>query len=451
MRNKLILTICLTALLPVAGVWTAQALAEEQARMTISDNGNALMKVVIAAEHTLPEKTAAEELTVYLKKITGADFQIQKESEFKDDSPALYVGQTAYARRNGVGFTRLGDEEWIVKSDKNNIIITGGHPRGTLYGVYHFLEDNLGVRWWTPQTESVPRNSSLTIERLDRSGKPRFAYRDIYLVGGQGAAEFSARSRLSQNIPKYGGQILFGGPGNCHTMYSFLGKSDEVRKLYQNHPDWFPLMDGVRKLDSIHQDGGAQTQLCLSNPELRKFFVERIRGFIKEDKEKAARQGIQPPMFYAIDQNDCYDGFCKCDKCMEIVKREEAISGLALEFTNYIAESLKNETNATFLMMAEHVLEQPPRLMKALPNVGLRLCDTTSNTIYPWTHSDNTRHRANIDGWSKITNRIVIWDYSIHYGGEFAGINLPFPNERTFAPDLQYLAGHKWMWHILRT
>ena len=83
MRNKLILTICLTALLPVAGVWTAQALAEEQARMTISDNGNALMKVVIAAEHTLPEKTAAEELTVYLKKITGADFQFKKSPNSK--------------------------------------------------------------------------------------------------------------------------------------------------------------------------------------------------------------------------------------------------------------------------------------------------------------------------------------------------------------------------------
>ena len=444
MCKKMTMAACLSALLLVAGCLTSQAVTEEPVKINVADSGKALMQVIVSAEQTLPEKTAAEELAGYLKKITGADFSIQKESEFKGDVPAIYVGQTEYARKNGVDFARLGDEEWIVRSDKNNIIISGGRSHGTLYGVYHFLEDDLGIRWWTPQSELVPRTLSLTIGKLDRRGKPVFAYRELYYVGGQDG-DFYARNRLSlgeYSSKNYGAKILFGGPIGCHTLYAFLGKSDEVKKLYQEHPDWFSLIDGVRKLDPSCQNGGAQTQLCLTNPELRKFFVERVRGFIKDDKEKAVKQGIQPPMFYAIDQNDCSDGFCKCDKCLEIVKREGATSGLMLEFTNHVAENLKAETEATFLMMAEHVLEQPPKHMKALPNVGLRLADTTSNMIQPWTHPDNVKHRTNLDGWSKITDKIVIWDYSIHYGGEFSGINFPFPNERTFAPDLRYLAEH---------
>ncbi len=416
---------------------------KEYLKISVADNGKALMKVIVSVGETIPEKTAAKELVTYLKKITGADFLIQKESEFNGDSPALYLGQTEYAKKNGIDFSTFSDEEWMVKTNNDSIIIAGGRPRGTLYGVYHFLEDDLGVRWWTPQAESVPCKSNLVIGKLERRAKPLFAYRDVR-VGGEGRDEFSARNRVSlAYLPIYGSRtLLFGGPNACHTLYPFLGKKEEVKKLYQAHPDWFPLIDGVRKLDPVKQDGAAQTQLCLSNPELRKFFLERVRGFIKEDKEKAIKQGQEPPMFYAIDQNDAFDGFCKCDKCMEISKREEATSGIILDFTNYIAENLKSETDATFLMMAEHVLEKPPKLMKALPNVGIRLCDTTSNMIQAWTAPDNAKHRLNLDGWSKITDKIVVWDYTIHYGGEFSGINLPFPNERTFAPDLRYLVEH---------
>lgn len=403
-------------------------------------DGNKKMTVVTADSPSKPEKTACRELTDYLKKVTGKQFKAVKESEFKEKKPAIYLGWTKFAREHGINFSKLGKEEWIIKTTDGSLILTGGRPRGTLYSVYHFLEDKVGVRWWTPYEEFTPRLGKLEFTDLDLRGKPVFVYRDIYLIPGRKGAAFKSRNRLNVHMPEYGGQILFGGTRNCHTLYAFM---EDIKKAYKEHPEWFPLINGKRKFDSSRPNGGAQTQLCLSSPELRKYFVERIRGFIKADRQKAKKNGLQPPMFYAIDQNDCYDGFCQCEKCMEIIKREGSTSGLMLDFTNYIADKLKDEApGVTFLMLAEHVLETPPKHLKALPNVGVRLCDTTSNMICPWTSPDNQRQRRNIDGWSKVTDKIAIWEYQITYGNNITDINLPLPNTHTFAPDMRYLAEH---------
>ena len=44
---------------------------------------------------------------------------------------------------------------WIILGD-GNIAIAGGRTRGTLYGVYTFLEDYCGARFLTPDNTHVP-------------------------------------------------------------------------------------------------------------------------------------------------------------------------------------------------------------------------------------------------------------------------------------------------------
>ena len=402
--------------------------------------------IVVPEQKDPALKTASEELSGYLKKITGRNHPVIPEQKAEKNRMAIYLGDTAFAAAHGIKSGRFGEEEWLIKSTGKGLIIAGGAPRGTLCGVYHYLEDVLGVHWFTPEAEYVPKRAAIPLSGLDLHGEPRFRYRDIYYVPGPRAAanRFRARNRLNTDCPEFGGRLLFGGPVHCHTMYPVIGTPDELRSLYKSHPEYFPLIDGRRAFDSQRANAAAQTQFCLTNPELRKLWVEKLRAWIRKDRRRAAERKIGLPMFYAIDQNDAYDGFCNCPNCLAVVKKGGAKSALMLDFTNFVARELKDEApGSIFLMMAVHSTETPPNgTVKVEQNVGIRLCDTTSDLLRPWTAEENAHQRINLEKWAKLTDRIAVWDYSIVYHSGLT-TNYPMPTARTYAPDMRFLLKHK--------
>ena len=80
-----------------------------------------------------------------LERITGGEFTIQKENAGSTPS-AIYVGDTAFARRAGVDASTLPSEAWRIKTRDGRLILAGGGTRGTLYATYHFLEDVAGAK-----------------------------------------------------------------------------------------------------------------------------------------------------------------------------------------------------------------------------------------------------------------------------------------------------------------
>ena len=390
---------------------------------------------IIIPENPSPViKTASMELAEYLKKATGQEYPIIVEDGREYES-AIYLGNTQFAGKHGIFCRQYDEEEWVVKSIGANLIISGGVPRGTLYGVYHYLEDVLGVHWFTPFAEYVPKSEKAILSNLNLHGKPLFRYRDIYFVSGprEQANKFRARNRLNTELPQYGGSMIFGSPAHCHTMYPVIGSPDELRRLYKTNPEYFPLINGRRIFDSSRANAAAQTQFCLTNPELRKLWVEKMRSHIRKDKMNAARKGIGAPMFYAIDQNDAYDGFCCCDACEAVVKAGGAKSALLLDFANFAARELKDEApDSIFMMMALHATEQPPNgTIRPEKNVGIRLCDTTSDLLHSWTAEVNSRQRINLEKWAKISDKIAIWDYSIVFK---SGLNTNYPMPTAYIP-----------------
>ena len=43
------------------------------------------------------------------------------------------------------------------------VVFLGGGKRGILYGVYHYIEEKLGVRWWNRQEEYIPARKKLPV------------------------------------------------------------------------------------------------------------------------------------------------------------------------------------------------------------------------------------------------------------------------------------------------
>ena len=400
-----------------------------------------LLTVAVPRDRIPAEKTAARELTEYLGKMTGRRVAVVDEG--KAGKADIHLGATAFAKAQVPGLGAFGKEEWTVLVRDGALVIAGGRPRGTLYAVYHYLEDVAGVHWLTPVSDHVPAHQELPRPAADLRGKPAMPYRDIYDVPGADGQRFLARNRMNVSSTEYGGGKVFGGAGSSHTLYTNLGGPDEIRRLFKEHPDWFPLIDGRRTCHLERADGQSQSQLCLTNPELRRYWVAKLRARIQADRAGCRRTGADCPLYYAIDQNDSYDGFCRCPACREIFEREGSNAGILLDFANYVAAELEGEApDARFAMMALHSTEKPPKTLKARRNVVIRLCDTTSNMVHPWTAAENAPHLANLREWTRHADAIMMWDYSVTYWAPSV-VNLPTPAERTFAPDIRLLRDSK--------
>ena len=78
----------------------------------------------------------------------------------------------------------LGPEGDVLRTMGDRLIIAGGRPRGTLYGVYGLLEDYLGCRWFTPDTSLIPKMETITLGPLFASAVPAFEYREPWMDSG---------------------------------------------------------------------------------------------------------------------------------------------------------------------------------------------------------------------------------------------------------------------------
>ena len=182
--KKHLLVLCILIVLIAALGVTFAGAAEAKAapgaanKLVLED-----LTILYPAKATDVEMSAVKELQNYLYKATGTKPTAAK--EYKNCPSAIYVGATDFAAKNKVTYTDNNGqgEGWVIKVVGSNVVITGGETRGALYGVYHLLEDVVGVRWWNLWEEHVPSLTDAVIPAdYHDSGEPIFVYRDIYFA-----------------------------------------------------------------------------------------------------------------------------------------------------------------------------------------------------------------------------------------------------------------------------
>ncbi len=418
------------AALFILAVFLAGALPA--AALTLAEKGAARAEIVLCADATLPEQTAAKELAASLEQVVGTAFPVVPEAEAVSDKSRIYVGATAFAVGLGIDPVRLGPEEWVVRTRDNSVILAGGRPRGTLYAVYHFLEDEAGVHWWNPYEESAPKTPDLSIGELDRHGTPAFRYRDIYMLYGGDHGRFAARNRLNRDgdagiAAEYGGEMGYGPPYHVHTFNSYFPPD----KYFAAHPEWYSLINGQRRKD--------MSQLCLTNTELRALFVEKLKAYIAAARDDAAGKGQPAPTVFDISQND-WEGMCQCGACQAVTKAEGSESGPLLDFLNYVADAVRDEYPDVYIdSLAYMMTQKPPKTLRPRDNLILRLCDTGSNFTKPVTDPENTPFREHLLSWAAITKNLRLWNYAVTYAPYYG---LPMPSAHTYPASYQFYAEH---------
>jgi hypothetical protein len=61
--------------------------------------------------------------------------------------------------------------------------------------------------------------------------------------------------------------------------------------------------------------------------------------------------------------------------------------------------------------LAYEYTRQPPRHVQPRPNVIIRLCSIECDSAHPLPAPSNRKFADDIRGWSKICQRLYIWDY----------------------------------------
>jgi hypothetical protein len=387
--------------------------------ITLSHGGKTEYVIVVDSSATAPEKRAAKELGDVLKQITGAEFRTQEAGETVPDQ-AILVGPGAAARQvfADVPFDGLGSEEFVIKTRQGRLLLAGGRARGTLYAVSRFLQDQCGVRWWTPWASRIPANPDLTVGDLDVRARPAFEARDPFWFPAfqpDWAVRHLSNSQSAGLTEEQGGCIRY--KGFVHTFYSLVPPDP----YFAQHPEWFSLRDGKRTAE--------HAQLCLTNPALRDFVVERVRQWLRESPDAS---------IVSVSQNDWY-GECQCPECKALDDAEGSHSGTLVAFVNAIAERIEpNFPHVAIDTLAYQYTRKPPKTLRPRPNVIIRLCSIECNFREPLEHASNVAFADDIRGWSQICNRLYIWDYTTN----FSHYIQPHPNWSVLGSNLRFFQQH---------
>lgn len=408
----------------------SMSLAYAAQQTKLAEGGQALVAVVAAEQPTPAEQMAAQELVAYLEKITGAVFAVVRESEFRGAGPAIYVGHTVFAREAGVDLAKLGQEEWVIRTLGDSLLLTGGRPRGTLYAVYEFLQKPLGCYWLARDAEVVPRQTSLSIPQLNVRSQPAFAIRAI----SQGYYyskdlnrdnfirynDFRLRNRSNYQLgagPERGGIVVI--PPNSHSFYHYVKPS----LYYQEHPEYFQD-DGTgrrapglaalfaRKATAEEIDRYGGEGLCLSHPEVYAITMRSLREFIARDRARADE--ADRPYIYDFSQMDDLSQLCRCPECKALYEAEGSDSGPVLKFVNKMAEEIRQDYPDVMIRTFAYVSsEQPARTIKAADNVLVQYCDlyTKSDPYRALTHPVNRERLELLQRWGAGAKHLMVWDY----------------------------------------
>ena len=390
------------------------------------------MPIVMPANATDVEKTAAKELQHYLKEMTGENSSIVTEGVSLES--AIYLGATKFAEENGVTYTDKNGqgEGWAIKAIGNNVVLTGGETRGTLYAVYHLLEDHFGVHWWNVWEEYVPTMADAVVPfDYDHSGEPLFADRAIYFSETK-TSLYYVRNRMNgftANAPAaYGGEINYAKPYHVHTFNrmfpayyaaptsaSAAAWTDAINpegiSWFEAHPEWFAYSKARGERISYGQ-------MCLTNKELMQAFGEKAIKAIELSYKEADAQGVARPSYIDVSPNDMA-GHCECDECVA-VEAASGPSGRLLKFVNAVAEVVETvypEIKVETLAYDDY-FELPLDGTKPRHNVVIRLASSDVDIVHDMDHPNNAKVKKRLYEWGDLLDdgQLMYWDYGIVLG-----------------------------------
>lgn len=385
----------------------------------LAENGKTSY-VIIPPEAPLPmELLAVRELKDGLKRTTKAEFKTASSG-----AKAIRLVRDA----------KLGKEVCSLEISGQDILLKGGDRFGMVYAVYTFLEDQLGIRFYTRWGENkYPRHKRLAVSFKPYTRKMAYPERTILCHDNYRLKEtlpFYFRNRLNlsnafRKIPGFPGTdtIFRENTHNCHTLFFYIpprkGAYPELLRFktkkyyFKDHKEFFSMDKNGKRVMSM--------QLCFSNQELRKEFKRRLYEHIELTGKK---EGI-----YSVSAQDYPGKFCYCKGCEALAKKYRSNTGPLVDFILELCKEVKKKYPKLYISTLAYRKEQsecPPDLKgKKMPeNFICVFAPIDDDFSKPLDHPNNKGTLENIRKWAKISRHLWMWYYPLPYGGNAPYISL---------------------------
>jgi len=371
-------------------------------RITIVDNSKSDYEIVIGNKSDSLVIYAASELQDYISKISGCKIPVTVTGNLSEDSKHILIGMLAES-------DSIEQHKIFYRVNGDNIIIGAGSPKGVLYSVYTFLENELGCLWLSPEVEIVPESVTLRVDAgLDYEYIPDIWVRTVHSRLFYENPVFANKHKVTDEA--FPGYV----PGaRVHTFHRFMPAS----AFYDEHPEYYALRDGKR----------LTTQLCLTNPEVLDIVTDSVAAHFSRHPESGIVSVSQ-------DDNTLH---CQCENCAAIDEEEGSASGTMIRFVNKIAERFPDKTIST---LAYQYTRKPGKTRPA-SNVLVTLCSIECDRSKP-IEEGCVDFADDLRGWKELSDNIRIWDYTT----QFTNFLAPFPNIHTLAPNIRFFRDNNARW-----
>ena len=350
--------------------------------------------IAVSANNDAQEKYAANVLKTKIEKITGKSPVITAD-------PASVTAPAFILRKD----LSLPEENYTVSEKDGIVTIIGGGQRGVLYGVYAFLENCCDCRYYSVELEYTPESENITVPAgyfCDYS--PYFEYRetDWRVRENRGYCEENyLNGGVYAPLCTEGGGGIYYISSFCHTLSS---EFCSPASYFETHPEYYALYNGERTPD----------QLCLTNPDVLRIVTDEVLDLCARKHDPS--QAVQ---IVSLTQSD-NQHYCTCEKCRALDDSAGSHSGTMLTFVNAVAKAVKaaGYDNVAIDTFAYQYTRTPPKNIVPDDNVIVRLCSIEccfGHTLDDPKCEQNTAFMRDLSEWSRICNRLYVWDYTTNY------------------------------------
>ena len=409
---------------------TIEFTAGKRIAYALFSHGKSDYRISLSKNASESENWAAKELQHWLKEMGGAELPLlPADPAYK--GPQIFIGtpfdyaqgpvassksspssQSSRSSLTSQSSNALAEESFHYYNEGPNIFITGGKQRGTMYGVFEFLERELGCRWYTPTVSVVPKREEMKFVWFDHAEKPGIRVRnDFYFEAFD--PTWATRNKMNGAM---GYREQPGGIESYWAVHTFFPLMPPT-EFYKKHPEYYSLVDGKRIFE--------RAQLCLTNPDVLKIITDRIKKRMRESPEY---------LIYDVSQNDWHNP-CQCDKCQAIAKAYGGESGVIIWFVNQVAAAVEKEFPDKFIgTLAYQYTRTPPKNIRPRQNVVVRLCSIECCFAHDFKSCpENKSFLEDLKGWSALAPHMYIWDYVVNFGHYV----MPYPNFRVLQSNIQ--------------
>ena len=401
----------------------------------IVQNSHSEYSIVVPKKYKSKEKIAADTLSNYISKSTGAKMNVVTDNEVIKGNKYISLGNTSLFNSNydASSLTKLDGKissYFISTKDENIFIYSNPNERGegTINGVYDLLHELIHYEYYAADEIYFTKETSVNLRNYkDFVVEPTFDGRSIGNYHLNYNQDICDGLRM---INQYRGTEWVSETYGHSQVTSFVRPEDSfdgVRTLHEAHPEWFS-----NQAAAVHDT--KNNQLCWSaGEELEEYVANRFIHFFQKYPDAT---------YFMFGQEDNNTSFCHCEKCQRAMNGSAInYAGLQIIFMNHVIAKTnawlkENEPGrkVRYVVYAYYATKEAPCVQRdgkwvpanseVIPHDDLYIfyAPITCNFAYPL---DNTFYNSDtylqLKQWNEVAGgHVIMYLYDVNFRFYFA-------------------------------